>query len=481
MDNSTRKRFRSRARVFGSFLFRRAVAFAGLALGLIYCGDPSSQSPSRTDTPPNAVFTSSCTDLECSFTDSSTDPDGTIISRMWDYGDGSSTSEVPAHTYAAEGTYSITLTVADNAGASDAVAHEVTVSAPVPLPSSNTPPTAAFSSSCSMLTCTFTDASTDSDGTVANRSWNFGDGSSSTAVSPAHTFAAEGTYSVGLTVVDNSGASSSTSHSVTLANSEAVFIGAGDIAVCNSTYKDEATAALIAKYPTATVYTVGDNAYPDGTSTDYSQCYTPSWGRFKDRTRPAPGNHDYHTSGATPYFDYFGANAGPAGRGYYSYDLASWHIISLNSEIDVSATSAQATWLKQDLASHRTTCTLAYWHKPLFTSSSLHGGATSMTSLFTILYDAGAEIVLSGHNHQYERFAPQRVDGTRDDARGVREFVTGSGGAGLYDFGTAKPNSQVRYKGFGVLKLTLRATSYAWEFMPIEGTSFTDAGTGECH
>jgi PKD repeat protein len=434
------------------------------------------------------LFTSSCTELNCSFTDGSTDPDGTIVSRMWDYGDGSSLSDVASHAYAAEGTYSITLTVTDDAGAQDAATNEVVVSAtppppPPPPPPPNTPPAAAFTSSCSVLTCTFTDASTDGDGIVASHAWNFGDGSTSTAVSPAHTYAAGGTYSVSLTVVDDDGASGSVSHpvTVTVANTEAILIGAGDIAGCNSTYKDEATAALIAKYPTATVYTVGDNAYPDGTATDYSQCYAPSWGKFKDRTRPAPGNHEYHQAGATPYFDYYGANAGPAGRGYYSYDVGGWHIVSLNSEIDVSATSAQATWLKQDLATHPTACTLAYWHRPLFTSSSMHAGATAMIPLFTILYDAGAEIVLSGHNHQYERFAPQQADATRNDARGIREFVAGSGGAGLYDFGTAKPNSQARYKGFGVLKLTLKATSYTWEFMPIAGTSFTDTGSGTCH
>ncbi len=296
-----------------------------------------------------------------------------------------------------------------------------------------------------------------------------------------HAYAAGGTFAVSLTVVDNGGASGSVSHNVTVATGEAIFIGAGDIAGCNSNYKDEATAALIAQYPTATVYTVGDNAYPDGAAADYSQCYASSWGQFKGRTRPAPGNHEYHQAGATPYFNYFGASAGPAGRGYYSYDLGSWHIISLNSEVDVGATGAQATWLKQDLAAHPTTCTLAYWHQPLFTSSSMHAGATAMAPLFTILYDAGAEIVLSGHNHQYERFAPQKADGTRDDARGIREFVVGSGGAELYDFTTAKPNSQARYKGFGVMKFTLKAGSYTWEFLPIAGTSFTDAGSGSCH
>jgi phage baseplate assembly protein gpV len=470
MDHPTRNPFRSRP------------VIAGLALALIYCGEPSSQSQPPSDTPPNAAFTSSCAELNCNFTDGSTDPDGTIVSRMWDYGDGSSLSDVAAHTYASGGSYRITLTVTDDAGARAATTNEVTVSATTPPPPPNIPPTAAFTSSCNALTCTFSDASTDGDGTVASHIWNFGDGAASTTASPAHTYAASGTYSVSLTVVDNDGASGSVSHEVTAAaNPDAIFIGAGDIAGCNSTYKDEATAAIIAQYPAATVYTVGDNAYPDGAATDYSQCYAPSWGKFKNRTHPAPGNHDYHQAGAAPYFGYFGANAGPTGRGYYSYDVGSWHIVSLNSEIDVSATGSQATWLKQDLAAHPNACTLAYWHRPLFTSGSLHAGATAMASLFGILYDAGAEIVLSGHNHQYERYAPQKATGTRDDARGIREFVAGSGGAELYDFGPATSNSEARYKGFGVLKLTLRATSYAWEFLPIAGTSFTDAGSGACH
>jgi hypothetical protein len=457
------------------------VAIAALALGLIYCGDPSSQTPPAGDVPPTAVFTASCTELSCSFTDGSSDADGTIVSRIWNYGDGSSPSEVSAHTYAAGGTYSITLTVTDDAGAHGHATTEVPVSSAAPPPPSNSPPTAAFTSSCHALGCSFTDASGDVDGTISSRAWSFGDGSSSTATSPSHSYTAAGTFAVRLTVTDNDGAGGSVTHNVTVAAGDVIFIGAGDIAGCNSTYKDEATAALIAQYPAATVYTVGDNAYPDGAAAEYSQCYASSWGPFKDRTRPAPGNHEYHQAGATPYFDYFGANAGPAGKGYYSYDLGNWHIISLNSEADVSATGGQATWLKQDLADHPSTCTLAYWHKPLFTSSAMHPGAAEMRPLFTILYDAGAEIVLSGHNHQYERFAPQKADGTRDDANGIREFVVGSGGAGLYDFATTKPNSQARYKGFGVMKFTLKAASYSWEFIPIAGTSFTDAGSGSCH
>jgi acid phosphatase type 7 len=263
-------------------------------------------------------------------------------------------------------------------------------------------------------------------------------------------------------------------------NPDIVFIGAGDIAGCTPDFQDEATAAIIARYPMASVFTLGDNAYPDGAAADYTQCYEPGWGQFKDRTYPAPGNHEYHTSGASSYFGYFGTRAGPAGQGYYSYELGSWHIVSLNSEIDASVASPQASWLEQDLADHPARCTLAYWHKPLFTSGAHHASSTSMQPLFAILYDAGAEVVLSGHNHQYERFAPQAPDGTRD-ARGIREFVVGSGGAALYDFAAAEPNSEARYKGHGVLKLTLKATGYSWQFIPVAGSSFLDTGTGTCH
>lgn len=340
-------------------------------------------------------------------------------------------------------------------------------------------PEAAFTARCTDKICTFTDGSSDADGTIVTRNWEFGDGSTSTEVNPEHTYAQTGIYSAKLRVVDDSGVTSSSSHSVVVGEAGFVLIGAGDIADCSS--GSEATAAIVAQYPTAAVFTLGDNAYENGSAADYSQCYDPSWGKFKDRTRPAPGNHDYNTSGASGYFGYFGANAGPAGRGYYSYALGGWHIISLDSEIGVDAASAQASWLKQDLADHPATCTLAYWHEPLFTSGANHAPEVAMQPLFTILYDAGADVVLSGHNHQYERFAPQRPDGTLDDSRGIGEFVAGTGGAGLYDFTTPQPNSQVRYKGYGVLKLTLGTTNYAWEFVPIAGSTFTDSGAGDCH
>src|SRR2546422_4803025 len=181
--------------------------------------------------------------------------------------------------------------------------------------------------------------------------------------------------------------------------SAVVLVGAGDIADCSGS-GDEATAALLDNIA-GTVFTLGDNVYPDGTATQFTQCYDPSWGRHKARTRPAPGNHDYHTSGASGYYGYFGSIAGPSGQGYYSYDLGAWHIISLNSQTSMSAGSAQETWLKADLAASTKRCTIAYWHYPRF-SSGPHGSLSTSSAIWQDLYNAGAEIVLNGHDHDYQ-------------------------------------------------------------------------------
>jgi hypothetical protein len=259
-----------------------------------------------------------------------------------------------------------------------------------------------------------------------------------------------------------------------------VLAGAGDIASCSSS-GDEETAALLDGI-SGTVFTAGDNAYNDGTAANFSQCYEPTWGRHKARTRPSPGNHDYHTSGAADYFAYFGANAGEAGKGYYSYELGDWHIVSLNSNISMSAGSAQETWLRADLAASTKPCTLAYWHHARFSSSSNHGNQSQTQPLWEALYDAGAEIVISGHDHTYERFAPQTPTGAADPARGIREFVAGMGGRSHYGFGTPEPNSEVRNNDtYGVLKLTLGPGTYTWEFVPVAGKTFTDSGSGTCH
>jgi hypothetical protein len=263
-----------------------------------------------------------------------------------------------------------------------------------------------------------------------------------------------------------------------------VFVGAGDIANCSG--EGESTAQLLDNIA-GTVFTLGDNVYPDGTLTQFTDCYGPTWGRHKNRTRPSPGNHDYHTAGAAGYYTYFGAAASPLDnnctsdcKGYYSYNLGAWHIIALNSEITQNAGSAQEQWLRADLAANPNMCTLAYWHKPRF-SSGQHGNNSGSQALWQALYDYGADVVLNGHDHTYERFALQNPSGQADPTRGIREFIAGTGGAGLYPFPNIQPNSEVRNNtAHGVLKLTLHATSYNWEFIPIAGQTFTDAGSGNC-
>jgi hypothetical protein len=265
----------------------------------------------------------------------------------------------------------------------------------------------------------------------------------------------------------------------------AVLVGAGDIADCADLSGAEATAKLLEKIP-GTVMAVGDLAYPSGTKEQFDNCYNKTWGRVKSRTRPAAGNHEFHSAAATPYFDYFGALAGDPKTGYYSYELGQWHIIVLNSECkDVGgcdAGSPQEKWLHADLAAHPVACTLAYWHKPLFSSGSAHGNDPTVKPLFQALYDANADVVVNGHDHDYERFAPQDPEGAPDPKRGIREFVAGTGGKNHRPFGELKPNSELRdATAFGVLKLTLKSNGYDWQFIPEPGKSFTDFGNGTCH
>lgn len=265
---------------------------------------------------------------------------------------------------------------------------------------------------------------------------------------------------------------------------DAVLVGAGDIADCANLSGAEATAKLLDRIP-GTVMAVGDLAYPNGTKENFV-CYDRTWGRAKSRTRPAPGNHEFHSSGATPYFEYFGNVAGDPGDGYYSYQLGAWHIIVLNSECaDVGGCnpgSREEKWLRADLSAHPAVCTLAYWHKPLFSSGGAHGNTLEIAPLWQALYDAGADVVISGHDHNYERFAPQNPQSEPDPSHGIREFVVGTGGKNLRPFGIVKSNSEVRNnEAFGVLKLTLHPTGYDWVFIAQEGKQFTDSGSTQCH
>jgi alkaline phosphatase len=257
-----------------------------------------------------------------------------------------------------------------------------------------------------------------------------------------------------------------------------VFIGAGDIA--HSGDDDAATARLIEGYPDATVFTTGDNAYEDGTAEQFAEYYEPTWGVFRDRTKPTIGNHDARTDGAAGYFGYFGDVAGTPGEGWYSYDLRGWHVIHLNSECGdhgLASCDDQMTWLQADLAATDAACMIAVWHKPLFNSGN-HGPEESFADEWQVLDDAGADIVLNGHDHNYQRYVPQDAAG-RATPDGMREFVVGSGGASVYEQTSSPPNLEQFYEGYGVLKLELSDTSYAWTFLPTEG-DYTDAGSASC-
>lgn len=262
-----------------------------------------------------------------------------------------------------------------------------------------------------------------------------------------------------------------------------VMIAAGDIAQCGSS-NDEATASVVSGIA-GTVAVLGDNAYENGSASDYANCYDPSWGAFKARTKPSVGNHEYQTAGASGYYNYFGAAAGDPAKGYYSYDLGAWHIVVLNSNcsfVSCAAGSAQEQWLRADLAATTKACTLAYWHHPRFNSGSTHGNNTAVAPFWDALYQYGAEVILNGHEHVYERFAPQAPSAVADAAAGIREFVVGTGGRSFYAFGTPKANSEVRNNDtYGVLQLTLGASSYSWQFRRAAGGTFTDSGNGVCH
>jgi len=262
-----------------------------------------------------------------------------------------------------------------------------------------------------------------------------------------------------------------------------VLVGAGDIANCYNDH-DEDTAALLDDID-GTVFTLGDNAYDAGSLEDFNNCYDPSWGRHLERTHPVPGNHDYRTANAEPYFAYFGDRAGEPGEGWYSYDLGEWHVIALNTNCGevggCGEGSGQLAWLMDDLAANPGTCTLAYMHHPRFSSAGNDDDA-DLTAIWSTLYRQGVDVVLAGHDHTYERFGPQDPHGNADPVRGIVQFVVGTGGANLRDFGEILPNSESRSSDtFGVLALTLAPDRYAWEFVPVEGQTFTDSGTARCH
>ena len=267
---------------------------------------------------------------------------------------------------------------------------------------------------------------------------------------------------------------------------------AGDIADCRYRPPESSGAAAtawlveagLAAHPGARVLTLGDHSYPVGAPAEFSDCYAPTWGRFRERTLPTPGNHEYYTPGAPGYFTYFGASAAPEQEGYYSVQLGKWHVVSLNSTLRGAAFDAQLAWLKNDLARHPALCTLAFWHHPRYSSGG-HADNAFMAPLWQALVDGGVDLALAAHDHHYERFAPQDAHGLRDDARGMRQFVVGTGGAWLTPVRFPAANTEARNTSVhGVLRLDLFDNGYTWDFLSIAddpGAAYTDRGAAHCH
>jgi acid phosphatase type 7 len=253
-----------------------------------------------------------------------------------------------------------------------------------------------------------------------------------------------------------------------------VMAGTGDISTCSNAW-DSKTAHILDVLAPSIVFTLGDNVYNSGSASEYKNCYNPTWGVYKSRTKPVPGNHDYNTSGASGYYKYFGVPQ------YYAYNAGSWRVYALNSEIDTSATSAQAQWLKKDLAANPRKCVMAYWHRSRWSSGSDHGSDSKTQALWSILYDARAEVVLTGHNHNYERFAPMNKSG-QAVSTGLQEFVVGSGGMSHDGFGKALPASRARSSNTtGVIRMVLQSDRYSWKYFSYPVGTFEDSGTILCH
>lgn len=276
---------------------------------------------------------------------------------------------------------------------------------------------------------------------------------------------------------------------VEAAEQTTALVGAGDIVGCRDPRGALATARLIEKIP-GTVFAVGDLVYDAATPSQFQKCYDAAWGEFKERTRPALGNHEYKEPHAGPYFQYWGAQAGPVGKGYYSYELGAWHVVVLNTNCAEAGVggcgegSQQEIWLRQDLREHQDACIVAYGHHALFSSGVFRSHAVhpELRPLWEDLYAVHADLMIDGHEHSYERFAAQDPEGRADPQHGIREIVVGTGGRSHDPLGLAAPNSEVRnFDTYGVLKLTLSPQGYTWEFVPEEGRTFHDSGVGVCH
>jgi PKD repeat protein len=429
----------------------------------------------------------------------SSDPQGdTPLSYAWDFGDGSTGTGVsPTHSYAADGNYTVTLTVTDSKGN---VSTPATATATV----ANLPPTATASDimtragQTASMTLSVSDPGPDDAPWAYSIDWGDGTaattGSISTQGTPTavtHVYATPGQYSGLATVTDKDGGTGTDGFSANIADpmADQILVGAGDIGICGASGDAETGKlldAVVAQYPFATVFADGDIAYENSTAADLANCYDPAWGRHKARTQAAVGDNEYNID-PNPFWDYFGeAHAGPRGLGYRSFDLGAWHVIYLNdnaTQVPFAAGSVQDQWLQQDLAANTKSCTIVFFHEPYtYSNTSTTIIRKNWKIIWDRLYAAGAEIIVNGHVHRYERFAPQTPDRVRDDARGIRQFIVGTGGANIQGTPTViAPNSEVRDGTRGVLKFTLGDGTYSWQFIPIAGKTFTDSGSGTCH
>jgi PKD repeat protein len=430
----------------------------------------------------------------------SKDPGGfTPLTYAWDFGDGSTGKGVrPTHTYAPPGPYTVTLRVTNSVGTvSEPATTTVTIERVAPTVSAGDDRKIAAGRTLD-LSASFTDPGQDG---PFSFTINWGDGASSTGsvastsefVTGSHPYPTAGTFTVTVTVSDVDGDTGGADFLLTVdavSATTAILLAAGDIAQCGSALaRSHATADLmetvIAQNPTVSVRIapLGDLAYQSGTDEEFANCYTPTWGRsaLKGLTIPLPGNHEYNTTGAAGYFKYFGAAAGDPAKGYYSVNVGEWHIVVLNDNIDHKVGTAQEVWLRADLKANPKKCTLAMWHRPRFYSSG-SGNRPSMYGLWKALYDAGAELILVSHTHNYERFARLNADGNPDPVRGIRQILVGTGGASQGPQEYKGANVEVQGWGsWGVLKLTLQPDAYHWEFLRATGTAFADAGSEACH
>lgn len=383
------------------------------------------------------------------------------------------------------------------------VTASVTTSDPTTLDSGGGTVTFTGSASGGDGNYTYTWSADDGSGASVSSDLSLTSGASVTLTAPANGTRSDQSYTITLTASDGSGHSNNATATVTVqASNSFVVAGAGDIAcdptssIFNNTNGSSgschmrATSDLLLNINPDAVLPLGDEQYDNATLSDFQQSYDPTWGRVKALSFPAIGNHEYydHAGGASGYFSYFGSAAGDPSKGYYSFDLGAWHLVALNSNCSKAggcdAGSPQEVWLRNDLAAHPTQCTLAYWHHPRYASGYTIRDKVGMSDLWQALMDYGAEIVLSGHAHLYERFAPQDANANYDP-NGIVQFVVGSGGKGHDSFGALQPNSLAQNNGgYGVIKLTLAPTSYSWEFVAdTTGTSkpYTDTGSASCH